>query len=255
MITTLLNTHKAVNTHASTLYPKIDTFLGTTSKRPKIVLVKSAKCYAKYYVDSRRKKNYTEDELIEYYESISAFYNERNNTVYFPIFVRTGACQFDIPKTYSISVQFLVHEVLHSYQYQNGGYSSFSFLFDEACTELCSYVMTGMIKESDMTSYFEWVKYVWLLCENLGMKKENIVTFAKTYLVSVDKDKAVNDLLLEYIRHNELNIKSKTLHRYMEGYFKNKLVELPGFKLIGDEETTAKIQNELYELFEEHRIV
>lgn len=243
------NTRKQVEAFTKKVHPRIENFFGVSAKIPNIRLVKSPKVFAKELTNTKR-KNFQGRFLVECYESASAFYGSASNSIYFPIFVRSGETSFEIPDKLVISTQYLIHEIMHCFQAQHGGFS-FSLLFDEGCAELCAFALAGNVEATNLQGYFEWSSYIFTMLKTLGMNASEILDWCKLYNISIGKDEIIKSVLREFIKAIGLRKHYDAVHKMLEEENQTKIAQIPVLNSIDLDE----VQNELYGLFETNRII
>lgn len=241
---------KEVLEFANKIIPSLSEFFNTTLSMPKFRITKNPKIYARNLLGIKR-LNISAKTCIWCFEDASAFYNPENRSIFIPKFVRAGSSSFEVPKSEMISTQAITHELIHHFQHMKGGYSTSDF-FDETCDEMCAYSLAGgNIDPSNYHDYFTGVSYLYYIMESTGYTRDQILIWCRDYNVSNKKNDLIKALLKEYVSICKANCTWKGVLGFLERWDVNKIKKLPYLSNID----TYYVQDNLYKLFENYRII
>ena len=104
---------------------------------PSIKIAKTARQFAQAWFDY---KTMTPQYIEEVNSSYDAFYDHTTRQIVFQGFAYVD--KTEIPDIYVIPMSTVIHELIHFFQFESGGYGSYQFLY-EGTNELFSAFLTG----------------------------------------------------------------------------------------------------------------
>jgi len=104
---------------------------------PKVKIAKTAKHFAKLWYQY---ETVTDEWINEINTNIDAFYDHINKVIVFQGFAYVD--RIEIPDVYIIPMATVIHELIHFFQVESGGYGSYQFLY-EGTNEFLSAFLTG----------------------------------------------------------------------------------------------------------------
>lgn len=172
---------------------------------PKIIVVHDPNKFFDYYEGTTKKpKKRSIQKMLDLDLEVSYFYDQDTKSVVFKGFTRSGEKSFKRIKNPVMYIGDLIHEIIHHYQYMNGGYGEYN-LFEEATDEICRYVVVGDLElntHATLNIYWKYIQALWMILdatEKDPIKKYDII---RKYVASKNKKEIHDKLLQNFVKKN-----------------------------------------------------
>lgn len=215
-------------------------------KAPKIKVYADPQEFFNDYTGIKKKRSIAD--LIALSEEVSYYYNDSTKTVCFPGFKRNGEKSFKRVKHQTMKLSYLLHELIHHYQVESGGYSKYN-LTDEGCCEITSYVISADIEL--WSDYWQYITVLWNLLDATTEDSDEKYELIRQYNIAPNKTKIANEWYRNFLTANpRLKLTPAQLVKQCEGkkeQMDKRLLEILSYW--SDED----IQTELYRIHDSYK--